>query len=399
MRYLENQTFDRLIRLTSGLATVLLLGVGCGPEMPAEGIENTQGALGSTEGQQTVANWNELTTKITSTGNFLLTANIDATGKTWNPIDFTGTFDGNNKTISNLTINVSNSVPAGFFSTLNNAIVRRVRFLNLRVTIHGGPFVGGLAGTSTESSISDVGVEGTIGAAAAGDAGAAGGIVGVMDGGTMTRSYSKGAVNLATLYTGGLAGIAEATSLSSPLIFQCYSTATVTPAAGTFIFAGGLVGYSFGADIQDVYATGNVTGGTWVGGLVGFAGCDDNFLFVLNHGVYRGNVTDRTRSWAGTVGGVGAGTFNANCGARFDQLFWSTSADMSTAHFVSPFVDPSLPVQAGATDATLKAPTTANGGVFHFADNTFQDTIWNAGTNQQHHVLQNMPGGLGIQPR
>ena len=125
--------------------------------------------------------------------------------------------------------------------------------------------------------------------------------------------------------------------------------------------------------------------------------CGESNTFVLNHGIYRGNVTDVNRAppagWAGVIGGA------ANCSGRFDQLWWSKSLDSSTASFISPNVDPNFPVQQGALDADLKSPTTPSGGVYHWDDNNLQSAYWNAGTSTQHHVLQGMPGGLSIQPR
>jgi len=383
--------------LAAALAMLTALNAGCG-EHPQQDLEitRTTGALGSTEGQQTVGSWNELVSKMSPTANLLLTGNIDATNKTWNPNTFSGTFDGGTFTISNLTINVNNGFNAGFFTSLLGAIVRRVRFVNLKVTGDSNVFfIGGLAGWANSSVIEDVGVEVNV---TGPGATYGGGLVGQMSAGSITRSYTKGSINSVTGYAGGLVGTLEESSGDRGTILQAYSTATVSPnTSGSVVYAGGLVGYTFAGAIQEVYATGNVTGRGFAGGLVGFLDCSGADVFVLNHGIYRGNVTDMNRpppsGWAGVAGGAN------DCTSRFDQLWWDQGTDTSTVSYVFPPASPSFPVQQGYSDASLKSPTTASGGVYHFADNNLQSTIWSAGTSSQHHVLQSMPGGLGIQPR
>jgi hypothetical protein len=77
----------------------LLAGFGCGSaDLEPEPIEQTAEAVD-------IGSWNALVAMGT-TGSYTLTADINASGKTWTPKDFSGTFDGKGKTISNLTINV-----------------------------------------------------------------------------------------------------------------------------------------------------------------------------------------------------------------------------------------------------------------------------------------------------
>src|SRR5688572_16164639 len=131
----------------------LLAGFGCGSaDLESEPIGRTAEAV-------TVGNWTALT-QMGTTGTYTLTADIDANGKTWTPKDFSGTFDGGNHTISNLTINVPTWNQGGFFASMTNAIVRNVKFVRLR--INGGQFVGGLAGESWDSLVENTAVEVTI---------------------------------------------------------------------------------------------------------------------------------------------------------------------------------------------------------------------------------------------
>jgi len=368
---------------------ILLVGFGCGQEGPADEVETVTSALNVGSMSQLAA--------MGTTGSYVLTANLNASGTTWTPKTFSGTFDGGNHTISNLTIDVSNGFNAGFFTTMLNATVKRVRFINLKVTAHNGAFVGGLAGWEDSSLIEDVGVEVTV---TANGASTAGGIVGEMFGGTINRSYAKGAVNSSTLYAGGLVGAADVSNGNGATINQSYGAVTVAPTtSGSVVFAGGILGWGLGASITEVYAVGNVTGRASVGGLVGQMDCSDANNFIFNHGIYRGNVTDMNRAppagWAGVIGAA------SNCFGRFDQFWWDKTLDTSTAWFISPWVDPSFPIQSGATTSDLKLPVNPNpgSGVYHWADNNLDPSIWDAGTNQQHHALVGMPGGLSIQPR
>jgi len=388
MKHPIDRTRARLTGPTTTIAMLLLLGIGCGQEGATEDIGVATSALNIGSMSQLAA--------MGTTGSYTLTANLNATGTTWTPKTFSGTFDGGNHTISNLTIDVSNSLNVGFFTTMLSATFRRVRFINLRVTAHNAAFVGGLAGWSDSSLVEDVGVEVTVNA---NGAATAGGIFGEMFGGTLNRCYTKGSVNSSTSYAGGLVGAADLSGNGLGMtINQAYAATTVAPTtSGSVVYAGGIVGWAFGAFIIDVYAVGNVTGRADVGGLVGFMDCSDSNIFVFNHGIYRGNVTDVNRpppaGWAGVIGGAN------NCFSRFDQFWWDAGLDPSTASYISPYVDPMFPIQTGYSDADLKAPTAPSDGVYHWADNNLVTSIWDAGTSQQHHALVGMPGGLSIQPR
>jgi len=377
------------------MLTVVLGGCGASQPEDLDTAEKITSALGSTQPQRTVANWNELVSKMSPTANLLLTSDLDANGKTWTPNTFSGTFDGGNHIISNLTINVSSGFNAGFFTSLLDAIVRRVRFVNLKVTGNSVAQIGGLAAWASNSLIEDVGVDATVTGVGAFYGG---GILGSMTGGNITRSYSKGSVNSVTMYAGGLVGFLGESNDVAGSIYQSYSTATVAPnTSASVVYAGGIVGYTFAGRIMEVYATGNVTGRTYAGGLVGYLDCESPAVFVLNHGIYRGDVRDVNRpppqGWAGVVGGANT------CYGRFDQLLWDKSGDGSTVSYIYPSAAPDQPVQKGYTGTELKTPTTVTGGVYHFDDNTLQSDIWNAGTSSQYHVLQSMPGGLSSQPR
>ncbi|MEG3068236.1 MAG: X2-like carbohydrate binding domain-containing protein [Syntrophaceticus schinkii] len=166
---------------------------------------------------------------------FIQKADIDLssyhTDGGWIPIgvsgsSFTGTFNGNGKTISNLTINRSTTDYVGLFGVTGaTAQIQNMKLENTNVT--GKQYTGALVGRNE---------------------------------GTITDSYATGAVTGAGTYVGGLVGF------NTKAISGSYTTGTVNGQQRT----GGLAGEN-GGTITNSYATGAVTGaGTYVGGLVGF---------------------------------------------------------------------------------------------------------------------------------
>jgi hypothetical protein len=357
-------------------------GLGCGQ---ADFASET---IGQTEEAATISTWNGLVAMGT-TGSYTLTASIDANGKTWTPKDFSGTFDGGGKTISNLTINVAGD--AGFFKYLSNATVKNVKFTNLRVT--GTWIVGGLASVADNTTLERVVVEGTM---TSNNGWAVGGIAGYMQGGTLTRSYAKGTVNGSPYYVaGGLVGGLWVSGVRGE-IWESYAQVTVAPSTSDttrLVTSGGIVGRTFAGHIHDVYYVGNVTGRGAVGGLVGFLDGDDSNVWMLYKGISRGgDVVDKNKSggWEGTIGGLNDYT------GRFTMLHFDAEADPTSGSNISY----NTTAQEGHSTNDLKLPTEPAGGVFcqddvvpgRCGDNTFFDPPWNPGNGDQHHTLRSMPG-------
>lgn len=93
--------------------------------------------------------FNRLTVKLDS--------DVDLAGETWTPIGtntpFRGTFDGGNKTIRNLTVNVTDdNKPAGLFATAEKT-VKDVKLLNVNIEGHqkAGAIVGDACGSKIEN--------------------------------------------------------------------------------------------------------------------------------------------------------------------------------------------------------------------------------------------------------
>ena len=179
----------------------------------------------------------------------------------WEPIGNTtnrymGTFDGNNKTITNLYIN-ANQEYSGLFGYTYRSAIKNLTFVNANVT-NTNSFTGILVGygyggtyqnimTSTSCEVN--GGDGT------------GGIAGKLAG----NAYN--CVNYATVQGKEQVGGLFSSYDSSKSITACANYGKVTASS---LWVGGLVGYFNGGTIQDCANYGDVKGTNRVGGMVGF---------------------------------------------------------------------------------------------------------------------------------
>ncbi|MGI5838489.1 MAG: immunoglobulin-like domain-containing protein [bacterium] len=217
----------------------------------------------------------------------------------WEPLgtgddSFTGIYDGDGHTISNLFISRNEADPAGLFGRIlceaaGETEIRDLGLVNVNVTSKGE--TGGLAGLNYGATMKNCYVTGTVEGKGSGRIGGlvgdnegdiincytnatvegdfemlvdyVGGLVG-MNFGSITDSHSNGDVS-GDDEVGGLVGYNCAYEGSSGLISDSYSSCTVT---GLENNVGGLVGNNDGT-ITDSFATGAVSGNIGVGGLVG----------------------------------------------------------------------------------------------------------------------------------
>jgi len=192
---------------------------------------------------------------------------IDATGtSTWNngegfvpvgrnAIRFLGSFDGQNFTITGLTINRPTTDYVGLFGVtgLGSAIsnIGLVGGSN-----RGRDYVGGLVGRNEQNTINNSYTTGNITGRSF-----VGGLTGGNVNANINNSYATGNVTGSVNYAGGLTG----TNASTSNISSSYATGNVTGVDNV----GGLVGAS-NSTITSAYATGSVTASSSVGGLIGF---------------------------------------------------------------------------------------------------------------------------------
>ena len=205
--------------------------------------------------------WNEAVQK-DMTLNCTLTDNIDLTGKDWTPIgtsfgnSYTGTFDGNGKTITGLTVTGSDRY-TGLFGFIKGT-VKNVVLTEINIT--SGTFVGGVAGWSFGGNIENCSVSGSVSGSDVG------GVVGYQQVGSITGCSSSATVK-GTERAGGVVGV---TNGGTTPLTACYATGNVTVENdGTSnAWAGGIVGMNGTGTLIACYAAGNVSGNI-VGGAVG----------------------------------------------------------------------------------------------------------------------------------
>ncbi len=187
-----------------------------------------------------------LTTNITvNTGDVANCEGVKADGwRDWTPIGidighpYTGTFDGNSKTISGLYFNSSSTYNVGLFGvshgTIKNVTVDKSYFM-------GNDFVGGVCGWNR--------------------------------GGTIQKCYNKGIV-IGNNSVGGVCGANEAYDNGTATITECYNTGNVR---GSDV-VGGVCGGNYAtvqgagnatATITGCKNEGNVSGNNTVGGVCG----------------------------------------------------------------------------------------------------------------------------------
>ena len=219
--------------------------------------------------------WNDAA-QIDLTLNCTLTADINLTGKKWTPIgtdyrnSYTGTFDGDNHTISGLIVTGSDEY-AGLFGYIGSGgTVKNVKLENVRITSdYQYAYVGGVAGNN-DGAIENCSVSGSVSGNSTYNS--VGGVVGYQLGGSITGCSSSATVQ----GTGSVGGVVGQTN-SGATLTACYSTENVTLESNNSDnnYAGGVVGSNSFSTLIACYATGNVTGtgtGTgsiYVGGVTG----------------------------------------------------------------------------------------------------------------------------------
>ena len=291
----------------------------------------------------------------------LIAPDVDPAVRRFQGVTFTGSFDGDNHTISNLVIDsggTGNDFLGLFGKTEPCAVITELGLENVRVTVGNyAEYIGMLCGRS-EGNISDSYATGSVSTgsncglvgglcgrntgslercyagvnAISGDrADDIGGLCGANSGGTVIDCYAEGTVeggdNANDL--GGLCGSNDDSISDSHAsvsvtggvgansigglcgfhgggtITNCYATGAVTGGEDSY-FVGGLCGYNYRGSIVDCHATGAVSGGkdSWdLGGL-----CGHNIYFSRAVGIMGCHAT------GSVTGGYGAQNLGGLCG-------------------------------------------------------------------------------------
>ena len=202
--------------------------------------------------QNTLANA-ILTANITVNENLLDSLQYDTEGNvsngsdfiTWTPIadwmgnrttQYSGTFDGNNKTVSGLYFNGDSTCIGLFGSSESDGNIKNVGVVDsyFKGNDHVGGVCGNNAGTITNcynaGNLTAIESSATIG-----------GICGYNNGGTVTNCYNTGTVTA----TGSVASVGGVCGCSIELILNCYNIGTVTATSSSADISG-ICGYNFG---------------------------------------------------------------------------------------------------------------------------------------------------------
>ncbi|MDO4866662.1 MAG: hypothetical protein Q4C10_08885 [Clostridia bacterium] len=283
-------------------------------------------------------------------GNYVLTADIDLAGVEWTPIGayapsgeseeeqeipaaetaFTGTFDGQGHTISNLVINQPEAWAQGLFGCVANTRVGNFTLEN--ATVDAQLMGADVVGYAYCSEIHDVWLWGGKVTAHAGEMsgeGMYGGIVGAGMGSTVRDCSAEAEIVLPdNTANGGIVG----GGLEMTSVIGCMGMGSIT--AGNNCYGlGGVSGCGFAAEqftdctAEDV----TITAGDncfWIGGVTGYAGgyADEQYgmpVTVFTNCVARNVAVNAGANAEGIGDIVGAGFYNEQVaqamGAPFDQ--------------------------------------------------------------------------------
>ena len=255
--------------------------------------------------QNTLANA-ILTANITVNDNLLDSLQYDAEGNvsngsdfiTWTPIadwmgnrttQYSGTFDGNNKTVSGLYFNGDSTCIGLFGSSESDGNIKNVGVVDsyFKGNDHVGGVCGNNAGTITNcynaGNLTAIESSATIG-----------GICGYNNGGTVTNCYNTGTVTA----TGSVASIGGVCGCSIAPISNCYNIGTVT-ATSSDADISGICGYCFGP-IKNCYYLADTEDEN--GGKTAAQFASGEIAYLLSQGCSTGE-GDNTVTYDGSIWG------------------------------------------------------------------------------------------------
>jgi hypothetical protein len=309
----------------------------------------------------------------TWTQHYILTNDITCSGSYTNTIgnssfNFTGSFNGQGYTISNLTMNLNNEY-VGLFgyvsssATITNLILADVNITN-SYTGSNESFLGALAGYITSSTITNCAVTGSVTANTPSSFNHCGGLIGWNEG-TVLNCLSTASVSCSSYWqhVGGCIGD------NFNQIRNCYATgnvsATLTSSA-TVSTVGGFLGYSEWAASYNCYATGNITGGYSAAGFIG-----DNYMSDIYYCYSTGASTSATYT-GGFCGNNEGGNSYTCCYSNTETSYLANAEGYGGATGVT-----------GLTSAQMLTPSI-------FTTCGWSTAIWDLSTSR-FPQLKNMP--------
>ena len=275
--------------------------------------------------------------------NCTLTHDIDLSGTEWEPVGdrnnvYTGTFDGNGHTISNLTItkeNLSFGDDCGMFGRVGtNATIQDLTLESVRLNVGAdGIPIGALAG-SNQGTISNCKVSGNI-FVTNNRAGYVGGIVGCMHSGVIQYCHSSASIQGGNSdYVGGVLGGEYATAT---VIKGCSFSGSITSDNAVGGIAGHCLYFNYMTGCYSVGKLSNLSTTAYrTGGVVGFLqwgseatacywdGFDGEGVGYCNSGEGTGayQIDGTTHTWQ-----TATEAMNTALGADSEYIWETTDAD------------------------------------------------------------------------
>ena len=311
------------------------------------------------------------------------------TGNGWLPIGFyeynksekdkpfSGVFDGNNKTISNLYIKREvQNVANGLFAHVKDSSIIDLNLEN--VNIKGKYILGSLVGYSLNSNIVNISANGNIESATF-----VGGIVGRLrsksDESSIINCYSNLKIN-GTSYVGGIVGDSGATGVPAE-ISKNYSTSTISGTSNV----GGIIGSMENTKITENTFNGYISTFTTKSSIKNIGG-------IIGSGVFGGTINNNSSS------GVLDCSSTQNCGGIAGRANFSIHAVFSTmtilinnkgenAQYIGGLVGSFLPLNPeNDKDITLK----------DFKYNYYMGTIKVNGYSNSENIVNGLGTLVGI---
>ena len=250
---------------------------------------------------------------------YVLKNDIDMSGKAVTPIGtagtpFTGTFDGNGKTVSGYTLVLADAENVGFFGYVGSGAV--IKNLTLNGSVTGKKFVGGIVGYATEGvTISGctnlcnvIGTDttkpqmgGIVGFAYDVNLALTTSIVDCKNAGSITSVAADGTHHNDV---GGIAGIAWGVTISA-----CENTGVILGENNI----GGIVGRSLSASVEKCANSGEVNGNYLIGGVIGYIHDTSTVSRCMNSAKVTATTTSGNANVGGVIGAAEKATAISDC--------------------------------------------------------------------------------------
>jgi hypothetical protein len=221
---------------------------------------------------------------------------------------FSGTFDGNGFSISNLEIknnsplasNINFSEPIGLFKSIGGGSVNDLRLLNAVIDASGSNSVGILAGSTDGANLTNITIQGSL---------IGGDYTGFISGHANTTTAKRISLNgssTGSSYSGGAFGHLLGTIADRSRLEKVTSEVSVN-SVGTSNYVGGLIGLSEYSDIHEAnVVTENIialSGGKGVGGVIGEA----SYTLLTGYTIKTGEIIGGSRT-GGVIGEMSGNT-------------------------------------------------------------------------------------------